>query len=350
MLQCTFSLVIITMQINDFNYTLPDKLIAKYPAHKRTDSRLMVIDKSGQVAHACFNQLLDYLKPGDLLVLNDTRVLNARLYGHKPTGAKVEIMVERLLDDKRLIAQLKANKPLKVDGEIQVGEGVFFVVESRESVFWSLRLEAKKNVSDILDEYGHVPLPPYFKREDESLDKSRYQTVYAKNNGSVAAPTAGLHFDHALLAKIKAQGVGLATITLHVGAGTYQPIRESLNTHQMHSEYCTVDDSVCQKINETKAQGGRVIAVGTTTTRALESAAIEGTIKPFFGETNIFIKPGVSIKCVDALITNFHLPKSSLLVLVCAFSSVEYIKAAYEAAIVAEYRFYSYGDAMLIFR
>lgn len=338
------------MQLDAFDYSLPDKCIAKYPIDNRTDSRLMILGAEGDITHARFNALTDYLKPGDLLILNNSRVLNARLFGQKLTGGKVEIMVERVLNAKAVMAQLKVSKSLAIGAEILIAEGVSFVVQKKVGSFWKLALNADMSVLALLEQYGHVPLPPYFKRDDESLDKGRYQTVYAKHHGSVAAPTAGLHFDQALLQRLHAKGVDQAYITLHVGAGTYQPIRAAIDTHQMHSEYCVVDQEVVAKIKRTKAAGGRVIAVGTTTIRALETAAKQGQIAPFCGETSIFLKPGSSFHCVDGLITNFHLPKSSLIVLVSAFSTVANIKKAYNEAIKHDYRFYSYGDAMLIFR
>ena len=338
------------MGLDDFDYELPSQLIARHPLKKRSNSRLMVLSCEGLVSHVGFKDLTQYLAPGDLLVFNDTRVINARIYGRKITGGHVEIMVERIINDHELMAQVKASKALTIGSGILLPQGHTFIVEGKTECFWHLKLKSSLTVMALLSSFGHVPLPPYLQREDQPEDKERYQTIYAKHEGSVAAPTAGLHFDQALISTLQSKGIGVSFITLHVGAGTYQPIRTDLQTHQMHSEYFSVSAATCDQITKTKQAGHRVIAVGTTTLRALESAAQSGELKPFSGETSIFIKPGSPIHCVDGLITNFHLPKSSLLVLVSAFSNPEHIKAAYRSAIEQEYRFYSYGDAMLIMR
>lgn len=346
------------MKITDFDYLLPTELIAQYPKDQRDHSRLLVLDRhleddQKMITDRAFYDLPSFLNEGDLLVFNNSKVMPARLFGQKETGGKVELLIERIIDDYTILSHLKVSRKPKAGDFIILDNGVKleFLAHQSGTLF---RLAIDKNnrsqtIWQIMDEVGHIPLPPYMKREDDDLDFERYQTVYSQPLGSVAAPTAGLHFTEKLLEEIKAKKVKLASVTLHVGSGTFQPVKvDDIVSHQMHSEYIEVDDSVCQKIIETKKQGGKVIAVGTTTVRSLESAALSGEIKPYFGETDIFLYPGKPFHIVDHMITNFHLPKSTLLMLVSAFSGTDKIKKAYAHAIVERYRFFSYGDAMLI--
>ena len=336
------------MKLAEFDYDLPESLIARYPTSERTASRLFCLDRSSDAFHhAHFYDLIDRLSENDLLVFNNSRVIQARLFGNKPSGGKVEILVERVLSDTEVLAHVRCNKMPKPGGEIILENKTTVTMLGREGGLFHLRFDAP--VFEVLAAIGHMPLPPYIDREDEGFDKERYQTVYADPAGSVAAPTAGLHFDESLLEKIKAKGVGMAFLTLHVGAGTFQPVRcENILEHHMHSELIEVTESVCEAVAQTKKKGGRVIAVGTTSVRSLESAAQSGELKPFVGETDIFIYPGFKFQCVDAMITNFHLPKSSLLMLISAFAGREKVMAAYQEAIEEKYRFFSYGDSMLI--
>lgn len=338
------------MLTNQFVYNLPEELIADYPVAERTASRLLFLDpNSGVIKHTKFQDICAYLQSGDLLIMNDTKVMPARLFGYKETGGKVEVMLERLLNNSEALAQIRASKAPKINSKIIIAEKVIVEVIAQVKEFFKIKFLNIPDVPAILQQFGQVPLPPYIMRAEQALDLERYQTVYAKYLGSVAAPTAGLHFDTKLLTKINALGVNLGYITLHVGAGTFQPIRtDSIEQHTMHQEIMSVSSKLCETIAATKARGGRVIAVGTTTVRALETAALTNKLQAFTGETNIFIKPGFEFKVVDALITNFHLPKSSLLVLTCAFAGYEQVLQAYQAAISNRYRFYSYGDAMLL--
>ncbi len=338
------------MQVSDFNYELPTHLIASEPLPNRTDSRLLVLDPAtGRVTDRQFPAIRDYLQPGDLLVVNDTRVLPARLYGHKATGGHVEILLERLTGGREALAQVRANKPPAIPTLITLEGGLEVEVTGREDDFFRLRFAGDEPLPALLERHGHMPLPPYIKRADRPDDRQRYQTVFAERPGAVAAPTAGLHFDQPLLAALAEDGVETATLTLHVGAGTFQPIRtDSLEDHRMHAEWLSVPDSVCQAVARTRARGGRVVAVGTTVVRALESAAQTGELQPFEGETEIFIYPGFRFQVIDGLITNFHLPGSTLVMLVSALAGRESILAAYRHAVESEYRFFSYGDAMLI--
>ena len=350
------------MQLSDFFYHLPRRLIARYPREKRTDSRLLCLDAAtGQIRHKHFHQLPELLRPGDLLVFNNTRVIPARLLGHKSTGGRVEVLVERLLDNGQFLAQLKAGKPTRAGAVIHFDapansnqaakdEGkVQVTVLGREQEFYRLQLDASESLLDVLDRIGHIPLPPYIKREDQALDRERYQTVYATAPGAVAAPTAGLHFDQAMLEKLPANGVNLTFVTLHVGAGTFQPIRvQDVVSHKMHEEYTEVSSEVWEAIRKCKAARGRVIAVGTTAVRSLESAALRSQAESFRGDTDIFIYPGFRFQVVDAMITNFHLPESTLLMLVSAFADRQMVLDAYAEAIELDYRFFSYGDAMFI--
>jgi S-adenosylmethionine:tRNA ribosyltransferase-isomerase len=334
------------MQLSDFNYDLPPELIAQHPQGERVASRLLHL-QDGQLADRQFSDISQLLRPGDLLVLNNTRVMRARLFGHKESGGRVEIMLERLLSDTEALAQIRASKSPRPGTWLLVGnEGL--LVSGREGDFYRLRAESCR-FETLMQRSGHLPLPPYIRREDGPEDDARYQTVFAARDGAVAAPTAGLHFDQVLLERLKDQGVELAEITLHVGAGTFAPVRVAdISQHQMHSEWLEVPEQVCEQVTEVKAKGGRVVAVGTTAVRSLETAAASGRLQPFVGETRIFITPGYGFRAVDALITNFHLPESTLLMLVSAFAGYENTMAAYRHAIEQRYRFFSYGDAMFI--
>ena len=336
---------------SSFHYDLPPELIARHPSAERSASRLLVVPESGEFVHTGFSECLDYLKPADLLVFNNTKVVPARLYGRKASGGAIEILVERVLEDNRVLAQVRSSKSPKPESQLILDDETLVQVVRREESFFLL--EAGKSWIGLMDRLGHIPLPPYIDREDEPEDLERYQTVYAKNLGAVAAPTAGLHFDRELIDRIQKAGVNTAEITLHVGSGTFQPIRaDDVRDHKMHSEWIEISAEVCDQIKRTKACGGRVITVGTTAMRTLESAADSdsGIVQPFAGETDIFIRPGYQFRVVDALITNFHLPESTLLMLVSAFSGYQRIKAAYDAAIKMRYRFFSYGDAMFLER
>ena len=339
------------MQRSDFNYNLPDHLIAQFPPAKRGDNRLLHLDAcSDLLIDRHFSDLPSLLEAGDLLVFNNTRVMSARLYGHKETGGKVELLIERLLDGNTGLAHVKASKSPRPGSWIVLDQGVQLDVVSRQGDLFELHCPAI-SLLDLMSSQGHVPLPPYISREDGGLDEERYQTVYAERPGAVAAPTAGLHFDQPMLDRLAQMGVKSAQVTLHVGAGTFQPVRvDNLDEHVMHSEYAEVDESVCRLVEETKAAGHRVIAVGTTSVRSLESASATGAIQPFTGDTRLFIKPGYRFNCVDAMLTNFHLPESTLLMLVSAFSGYERIMEAYRHAVREHYRFFSYGDAMFLTR
>lgn len=336
------------MRVDDFDYSLPESLIARYPLAQRSASRLLMVKQNGPgLIHASFRDLLQGLEAGDLLVFNNTRVLPARLFGHKESGGKVEILLERLLDDRRCLAQVRASKSPKPGTLIQLGAQDGLRVTGRQGSFFELVADGEAGLAELLERHGHMPLPPYIEREDEALDQQRYQTVYAKVPGAVAAPTAGLHFDDDLLSALREKGVQMAEVTLHVGAGTYQPVRvERVEDHEMHAEYLEVSEAVCEQVKQTKASGKRVIAVGTTAVRALETAAAESELKPYLGDTRIFIYPGYEFRVIDELITNFHLPKSTLLMLVSALAGWSTIKNAYTTAVNEQYRFFSYGDAM----
>lgn len=335
------------MELSDFHFDLPEALIAQFPAKERGASRLLCLD-NGQITHSQFPDLSRLLQPGDLLVMNNSRVFPARLHGHKQSGGKVEVLVERLQSEQEILAHIKASKAPKPGTIIQFKAGQAEVLERQDSLF-QLRFDIGQPLLDWLERHGEIPLPPYIERSPETEDRERYQTVYAKHDGSVAAPTAGLHFDKEFLAKLRQQGIQTAEVTLHVGAGTFQPVRaEKLSEHDMHSEILTVSQAVCDQVNQTRQQGGRVIAIGTTTVRSLETAAQSGEIKPYQGETKLFIYPGYEYKCVDAMITNFHLPKSSLLMLLCAFAGFDEVMGAYREAVKQKYRFFSYGDAMFV--
>ncbi len=336
------------MKRQDFHYNLPPELIARHPLEKRTASRLLCLNRqTGAMEHRQFTELLNFLRPNDLLVFNDTRVIPARLFARKSTGGRVEILIERIQSTHQALAHMRASKAAKTGDILCLPSGRTVHVLGRISD--RFQLEFSESISNVLEEEGQIPLPSYMGRLPESMDVERYQTVYARAAGAVAAPTAGLHFDDDLLEAIKAKGIETAFLTLHVGSGTFQPVRvEKITEHVMHQEWIEIGREVCEKIRKTKEQGGRVIAVGTTVVRSLESAISGGILRPFVGETAIFIYPGFKFQCVDAMVTNFHLPESTLLMLVSAFSSRESILRAYQEAIDHRYRFFSYGDAMFI--
>lgn len=338
------------MQVRDFEFHLPTDLIASEPPANRTDSRLLVLSRpSGEIADQQFGDILQYLKPHDLLVLNDTRVIPARLYARKETGGAVEILLERLLGPYEALAQIRASKTPKPGSRLILEPDIVIDVLAREGAFFKLAFPTQQPLAELLDAVGHVPLPPYIDRADTPADRDRYQTVYARHPGAVAAPTAGLHFDDALLAALHAQGVKTATVTLHVGAGTFQPVRsETVEGHQMHSEWLSVPEATVAAVAACQANGGRVIAVGTTVVRSLETAAAAGQLAPYSGETDIFIYPGFEFRVIEGLITNFHLSGSTLMMLVSALAGREQILSAYAHAVQAQYRFFSYGDAMFI--
>ena len=345
------------MLVSDFQFDLPDELIARYPMPERSASRLLMLDgNTGDTRHGHFRDVLDLVNPGDLLVFNNTRVIPARMFGQKASGGKLEILVERILDDHSVLAHIRASKAPKPGTQILLDNGFSAEMVARHDALFELHFAGDLPVLDILNQIGHMPLPPYIDRPDENSDKERYQTVYNQRPGAVAAPTAGLHFDEPLLAALREKGVDFAYVTLHVGAGTFQPVRvERLEDHQMHSEYAEVSADVVEKINAARARGSRVIAVGTTSVRSLETAA-QASLKagkplsPFFGDTSIFIYPGYQYQVVDALITNFHLPGSTLIMLVSAFAGYDHVMNAYQEAVTSGYRFFSYGDAMFITR
>ncbi|WP_133863136.1 MULTISPECIES: tRNA preQ1(34) S-adenosylmethionine ribosyltransferase-isomerase QueA [Pseudomonas] len=338
------------MHVADFHFDLPESLIARHPLAERRGSRLLVLDgPSGELSHRHFADLLGYLRPGDLMVFNDTRVIPARLFGQKASGGKVEILVERVLDEERVLAHVRSSKSPKPGSRLLIDGGAEAEMVARHEALFELKFA--EPVLPLLERVGHMPLPPYIDRPDEAEDRERYQTVYARNAGAVAAPTAGLHFDEPLLEAIRAKGVATAFVTLHVGAGTFQPVRvEKIEDHHMHREWLQVDQAVVDAVAACRARGGRVIAVGTTSVRSLESAARDGELQAFAGETDIFLYPGRPFHVVDALVTNFHLPESTLLMLVSAFAGYRETMAAYATAVAEGYRFFSYGDAMFITR
>lgn len=337
------------MRRSSFAYDLPPDLIAQRPAPQRSASRLLHLRGAGRLADLQFTDFPSLLLPGDLLVFNDTRVVPARVLGTKPTGGQVEILLERVLEGRRILAHVHASKALRADAPIALpGNALARFIARREDLF---ELELSVEPLAYFERHGSMPLPPYIERPADADDAGRYQTVYAREPGAVAAPTAGLHFDAPLLARIAQLGVDTATVTLHVGAGTFQPIRvENLDEHRMHAERVVVSAATCASIAQTRERGGRVIAVGTTVVRSLESAAAAGALAPFDGETRLFIRAGYPFKVVDALLTNFHLPESTLLMLVCAFGGYEAVMAAYGYAVAQRYRFFSYGDAMFLDR
>jgi S-adenosylmethionine:tRNA ribosyltransferase-isomerase len=334
---------------SEFAYHLPEDLIARYPCERRSDSRLLHLEgRSGAIRDRKFTDLPDLLRRGDLLVFNDTRVLPARLHGVKDgSGGRVELLLERSLDAYRILAQIRASKSPRPGSRLTLTGGHRALVTGKRGEFWELHFEDE--ALGVFERVGEIPLPPYLQRAAEPLDRERYQTIYARVPGAVAAPTAGLHFDDAVLERLAAAGVASAHLTLHVGAGTFQPVRvEDLETHRMHAERTSVSEALCAEIERTRERGGRVVAVGTTCVRALESAAASGALAPFEGETRLFIRPGYRFRVVDVLLTNFHLPESSLLMLVCAFAGPAQVLEAYRHAVTGRYRFFSYGDAMFV--
>lgn len=340
------------MQKKDFDFELPAELIAQQPLAERSQSRLLKLDKkSGQTTDLQFRNILDELNPGDLLVFNNTKVIPARLLAQKATGGKVEVFIERVLNEHQAKALLKSNKSVKLGSAIEFDGQPKLLVTAKQGMFYLVETTAEQTLTELMQKHGHMPLPPYINREADQQDDERYQTVYADEQqaGAVAAPTAGLHFDESLLQQIKDKGVNTAFVTLHVGAGTFQPVKtDDIESHQMHKEWLAVDEQVCKLVKATQAAGNRVIAVGTTAVRCLETAASDGNISPFVGDTQIFIYPGYDFKIIDGLITNFHLPESTLVMLVSSLAGRENILAAYQHAINEKYRFFSYGDAMFI--
>ncbi len=343
------------MKVSQFSFDLPPHLIARYPQPERTASRLLGLDGSdGALTDGQFVDVLDKVNEGDLMIFNDTRVIPARVFGQKESGGKLEVLVERMLDEHSVLAHVRCSKSPKPGSTIILDGDIKVTMVARHDALFELRFEDTRSVLDILENVGHMPLPPYIDRPDEDSDKERYQTVYNKNPGAVAAPTAGLHFDDEILNKLKAKGVNIGFVTLHVGAGTFQPVKvETVDEHVMHKEYIEVSADVSELIKATKAAGKRVITVGTTSMRSLESAANKAlesgeTMAPFYGDSDIFIYPGYKFKVVDAMVTNFHLPESTLIMLISAFAGFEHVMNAYQHAIEKEYRFFSYGDAMFI--
>ena len=335
------------MLTRDFDYYLPQELIAQHPLPNRRDSRLLHLDATGACHDRRFADLVSLLRPGDLLVFNNTRVLAARLHGRKETGGRVEVLVERLRGEHEAVAHLRASRSPGSGAKLMLADRFGVEVTGREDALFVLRSEAPW--AEILDAAGHIPLPPYIARPDDEQDLERYQTVYASRPGAVAAPTAGLHFDAALLDALRKGGIETTEVTLHVGAGTFQPVRvERIADHRMHAEWLEVPPGVVEAVAACRARGGRVVAVGTTSVRSLETAAADGELKPFSGDSRLFITPGYRFRVVDAMLTNFHLPKSTLLMLVTAFAGFEPVMAAYRHAVAQRYRFFSYGDAMFL--
>jgi S-adenosylmethionine:tRNA ribosyltransferase-isomerase len=342
------------MQVSDFDYPLPERLIADHPARPRSHSRLLELAAGGVLHDRRMTDFAGLLDAGDLLVFNNTRVIPARLFGRKDSGGKVEVLVERLLTEQRVLAHVRASKPPRSGARLLLGEdaAIEVTVCGRQDDLFELLFAGPAAVPDVLEQYGHVPLPPYIQRADAQADREDYQTLWARYPGAVAAPTAGLHFDETLLQALRDKGVESAFVTLHVGAGTFQPVRvQRLEDHVMHAEQVEVDASVCAAVEAARARGGRVVAVGTTVVRSLETAAAQGRgLQPFRGDTRLFITPGYRFRVIDALLTNFHLPQSTLLMLVCAFGSHAPVMAAYRHAVQQQYRFFSYGDAMFLQR
>ena len=343
------------MKTRDFHYDLPPELIAQHPAEQRSDSRLLHLHRlDGAVTDRQFRDLPNMLQANDVLVLNNTRVIPARLHGRKSTGGKVEILIERITSEYSALAHVRASKTPRIGSEIMLDgsdreQAVSLRIDGRHEDLFVIASDGDTRITDVVEQRGHVPLPPYIDRDDQAQDLERYQTVYADRPGAVAAPTAGLHFDTGTLDAIEKNGIQLAFVTLHVGAGTFQPVRaEHIVDHKMHTEYLEVPERTVSLCRQAREQGGRIIAVGTTAVRSLETASSDGELKPYRGETDIFIYPGYGFKCVDALLTNFHLPESTLLMLVCAFAGYETTMRAYRHAVEQHYRFFSYGDAMFI--
>ena len=337
------------MRLSDFDYQLPRELIAQAPLAERSASRLLLVDPAGdRFEDKRFGDIVDHIDAGDLLVFNDTRVIPARLFGRKHSGGQVEVLVERVVDENTLLAQIRASKAPKPGAELLLEDEIRCLMRERDGDLFVLSQQQGRWL-DLLEQHGHVPLPPYIERDDAKADRERYQTVYASKPGAVAAPTAGLHFDAAILDRLRQKGVEFAHVTLHVGAGTFQPVRgDDIDSHIMHAELVEVSPEVCAAIGETRERGKRVIAVGTTVVRCLETAFASGKARPLLGESNLFIKPGYRFHLVDALLTNFHLPRSTLIILVSAFAGTGLVRRAYAHAIEQRYRFFSYGDAMFI--
>lgn len=341
------------MRTTDFDFDLPQELIAQFPASERGASRLLRLDgNTGVIDDRMFRELPAFLQPNDLLIFNDTRVIKARLHGQKASGGSVEVLVERILDDHAALAHVRASRAPKAGSLLHLAGGqIAAVVRERSDDLFLLDFAGPETLLTLLDRHGQLPLPPYIEHAADDTDEERYQTVYARKAGAVAAPTAGLHFDEAMMQRLAAHGIKIAYITLHVGAGTFQPVRvEDIREHKMHSELYSVSAETVQMIEATRAAGGKVTAVGTTALRALESAARSGALVAGNGETDIFITPGYRFQVVERLLTNFHLPKSTLLMLVSAFAGLDHIKNAYGHAVEQRYRFFSYGDAMLLER
>ena len=346
------------MRRTDFTFDLPEELIAQQPVAERTGSRLLVLDgNTGKTEDKTFTDLSEFLQTGDVLVFNNTQVIPARLHGKKATGGKVEVLVERIVDDNIALAHIRASKSPKAGTELLFEQNIRAEVTGRDGDLFIVKFNTENTVLELLNKIGHMPLPPYIQRDDESFDQERYQTVYAEKPGAVAAPTAGLHFDDKMLQQLSDKGIEQVHVTLHVGAGTFQPVRaDDLKDHHMHKEWIELTKENCEKINKAKKEGRRIIAIGTTSVRCLESAALfsgmfedkSAELKPYTGETDIFITPGYEFKVIDALVTNFHLSESTLLMLVSAFAGYENIKKAYQHAINEKYRFFSYGDAMFL--
>ena len=337
------------MRTSDFDYHLPAELIAQYPPQVRSAGRLLCMDSGSGITHKNITDLPTLLRDGDLLVMNNTRVFPARLTGKKATGGRVELLVERIVGVDTALCLCKASKSPKANTQIMLDSGHIAVVHDRQDDLFKIRFEVGVLLPDYLQQHGSLPLPPYIERPVDASDAERYQTVYATDTGAVAAPTAGLHFDDDLLQRCHSANIDVAFVTLHVGAGTFQPVRgDDLQTHHMHAEWLNVSQQVCDQIKHTKQNGGRVVAIGTTVVRALETAASNGALNPFEGDTRLFIRPGDTFNVIDGLLTNFHLPRSTLLMLVCAFGGMQRVLDGYKAAVAAQYRFFSYGDAMLL--
>lgn len=340
------------MKLSDFSYELPDELIARYPLAKRRDSRLLCLNsQTGKIEHKHFSDIYSLLQPNDLLVCNNTRVIPARLFGHKQTGGRIEVLIERILDSKQVLAHVRASKSPHPNARLIFSEDIEFVVLGRRDDLFVLSLPENdtRSMLEVIEKIGEIPLPPYMHRAPEESDKERYQTIFAEHKGSVAAPTAGLHFDLEMMEQLRTKGIDIGYVTLHIGAGTFAPVRvEDIQKHRMHSEYIEVSHQLCEQVKKTKQNGGRIVAVGTTSARCLETASRSGEIQSFSGDTDIFIYPGFQFQCVDALITNLHLPGSTLLMLVSALGGYENMMEAYRQAVEQKYRFFSYGDAMFI--
>ena len=339
------------MDLSDFDYELPPHLVAQYPTADRADSRLLAVGRGSKADQELqFRDLANLLREGDLLVCNDSKVIRARILAQKSTMGKVEILVERILSDNQVLAQLSANRRPAIFDSLYMKKEKIFKIVGKSEHFYILETPKGVDVEPLIKKYGSVPLPPYIQRDPETLDNKRYQTIFARKPGSIACPTAGLHFTKELRGELMDKGIKFAYVTLHVGAGTFQPIRSKIRYHVMHRELFSIDSKTCNTIEDTRELGGRVIAVGTTTVRVLETIAKQGRLIPQNGETNLFIQPGFRFKLVNAMITNFHLPQSTLLMLVCAFGGHDQVMNAYRKAVEKEYRFFSYGDAMFLER